>query len=101
MNTYQETQSVGRTNSILNTANSLGYAVVLFALLADIMVRSIIYHEGAWDLFAIIFLSGGVSIAYAIYHRCWRNVITRKTIVVAAVSGIIAAIVGSLVAVYL
>ena len=100
MNSHQETQLTHRATNILDTGNSLGFAVVLFALLADIIGRSVIYHEAAWDLFAIIFLGGGVSIAYAVHLRGWRNVMTRKSMAVAAISGIIAAIVASAVAIW-
>ncbi len=85
MNSHHEMSLTDRTTSNLNTANSWGFAVVLFALLADIIGRSILYGEAVWDLFAIIFLGGGVSIAYAVHLRGWRNVMTRKSMAVAAI----------------
>jgi hypothetical protein len=76
--------------------NTWALNFILFALLVDIMVRSLVLHEAAWDLFALIGLSGIVSVAYAARHNVL--VLNRKTIVVLALTAIIAAVVAAILA---
>jgi hypothetical protein len=76
--------------------NTWALNFILFALLIDIMYRSLVRHEAAWDLFALIGLSGIVSVAYAARHNVL--VLNRKAIVVLAMTTVIAAVVGAILA---
>jgi hypothetical protein len=46
-----------RTAFIENISYSYGYKFITFALLLDILYRSLRYKQTSWDLFAIIILS--------------------------------------------
>jgi hypothetical protein len=95
MSTGIRTITEERSMTVLR-ANTWGLNFVLFALLADIEFRSIVYHEAAWDLFTLLGLSGVVIIAYAAWHNV--SVLSRKSLFVMAVVAFVAAIVGAMIA---
>ena len=58
-----------RTVAVENAGYKVAYTFVIFALLADICYRSAFRHEGAWDLFAIIMVTGFMSVWYQVRHK--------------------------------
>ncbi|MFO0949785.1 MAG: hypothetical protein U0835_01265 [Isosphaeraceae bacterium] len=78
-----------RTVLVEDRGCRLGFNFVLYALLFDVMYRSLARNEGAWDLLAIVVLGGVVSTLYQ-----WRNrVLTASAIRPLALTMIIAAVV--------
>jgi hypothetical protein len=76
-------------------ANTWGLNFLLFALLADIMYRSLI-GQTAWDLFGLIILTGLINFAYTAKHHA--SVINRKSMLAILVSGVVAAVIAAVVA---
>jgi hypothetical protein len=95
MSTSTDTNTDDRLATIL-WGNTWALNFILFALFLDIMYRSLVLHEAAWDLFALIGLSGIVSVAYAARHNVL--VLNRKSILVLALSAVIATVVGAILA---
>lgn len=78
-----------RTAFIENASFSYGYKFLAFALLFDIMYRSLKFNESPWDLFAVIIISGFVVTAYQykqkILGKSWSKAVA-LTIVIAGIS---------------
>jgi hypothetical protein len=53
-----------RTTFIENISHKYGYNFIAFALLIDVMYRSIMLNEAPWDLLGIIITSGFVMAIY-------------------------------------
>ena len=81
-----------RTIFIENVSYSYGYKFLAYALLLDIMYRTVRFNEAQWDLFAIIILSGLVMTVYQwqqkILGRSWAKT-SAFTFAIAAVAAIL------------
>jgi hypothetical protein len=98
MNTNQSVQQDERTAAVLYAGTTWGYNFITFALLIDIMYRNVVFHEAPWDLFALIGLSGAISIVYAARHKALGQVFGWKSAIVFAVVAIVAAVVAAILA---
>jgi hypothetical protein len=95
MNTSPAAKSEESTVVALR-ASAWGHNFIVFALLIDIMYRSLVFHETAWDLFVLLGLSGVVSLVYASRHKVpmfgWNTAVLMAlgALIAAAVSAVIA-----------
>jgi len=53
-----------RTVAVENAGHRWGLILVSYGLLVDVIYRSIVRHEAAWDLLALIIVGGAVSAVY-------------------------------------
>ena len=90
MNTQTPATADERT-AVAYKANTWSLNVVLYALLLDIIYRSVFLHETAWDLFLLLSLSGVISGAYMARHKVFAQVFGWKLAFVAIVSALIVA----------
>jgi hypothetical protein len=67
-----------------------------FALLFDIMYRAMVWHEAAWDLYALLIASGILNLVYAIRHKV--SPLSRKSVFAMALLAFTAAAVAAIVA---
>ncbi len=58
MSSQQVVERDERTEVVENASYVLGYKVMAYALLVDVMWRSFQFREAAWDLMALVILSG-------------------------------------------
>ncbi len=81
MNTHQGVKADERTAAVAYKANTWGYNFITFALLIDIAYRGVFLDEAAWDLFALLFVSGAISTVYMARHlnRCAQYLISCKS----------------------
>jgi hypothetical protein len=93
MNTQQSLTSDDRS-LIMMRGNMWAYNFLAFALLFDIMYRAMILGEAAWDLFALLFASGAISIVYAARHKA----LNRNNVMGMSLLALLAAIVAAVVA---
>jgi hypothetical protein len=98
MNTQQSVKADERTVSLLYKANTRLLNFILFGLLIDIMYRNLVFHEQCWDLFALIIVSGAVSMLYLAHHKALGQLLDWKVVIVLAVSALVAAIAAAIVA---
>ena len=81
-----------RAVSVENASYSLAYKVMSFALLVDVMFRSFVFKQGAWDLLGIVILGGLAATLYQTrYKIATRSSI--KAILLAVVSALLIALV--------
>jgi hypothetical protein len=84
-----------RTVTVL-WANTWASTFLVFGLLIGITYRSIVFHEGCWDLFALLGISGIIAIVYAARHKV--RVLNRKGVIVMAVGALVAAVISAILA---
>ena len=81
-----------RPVDIENASYRWGYLLLSYALLVDVMVRSIVYHEAAWDLMAAVIVSGTVCTAYQARQKNLAHGWVTKALLAACIAGVLAAI---------
>ena len=96
MSTDQGVKRDERTAAVAYVANTWGFSFITFALLIDIIYRAAFLDEAAWDLFALLGVSGAITTVYMVRHKVLGQVLPWKMaiigFVVALVIGVVAAI---------
>jgi hypothetical protein len=64
MSTPQVVERDERTAAVENASYRWAYAVLTYALLLDVMYRSLFRHEAAWDLMALVIVGGAICTVY-------------------------------------
>lgn len=80
-----------RTDAIENAGYRLAYILMSFGLLVDVMYRGRVHHEAAWDLFALVVLSGAVGKAYQGSQNALPQSLVVKGLLLAAVAACVGA----------
>jgi hypothetical protein len=62
-----------RAIAVENASYRWALNVLSFGLLIDVMYRSWVWREAAWDLIALVVLSGAVSFVYQLHHRIFHR----------------------------
>lgn len=83
-----------RAEAVEKSSYALGYKVVSFAILIDVIYRSIVLKTAAWDLLGIVILGGLVATLYQTRYR-----IATRSWVKAILLSILAAVVVAMVVV--
>ncbi len=78
-----------RTVAVENSSYRWAYLLLSFGLLAIVAYRGFIWRESSWDLLALVVLSGFVTTVYQGVHR----VLSRRWILVAITTGLVAAVI--------
>lgn len=99
MNAPIEVKADERTLEVAHQANTWGLNVIAFGLLLDILYRSAFRSEAPWDLFALLFVSGAVSLMYLARHKALAQVFSWKLVVLLAVISVISAVAAVIIAV--
>jgi hypothetical protein len=92
----QQFMNADQRSLIMMQGNTWSYNFLMFALLFDIMYRAMIWHEAAWDLYALLIASGAISLLYAIRHKAF--VLNRHSVMVMALLALLAAAIAAVVA---
>jgi hypothetical protein len=58
-----------RYYTIENASYRIAYIILSFGLLLLIIVRSIVFHESNWDLFALVIISSFAATIYQYSHK--------------------------------
>lgn len=96
MNPHQSVKADERTVAVARAANTWALNFISLALLIDIMYRAAVRKEAAWDLFALLGVSGAISTVYMARHQVlgqlfgWKKVIL--AVILAAVLGFVVAV---------
>ena len=88
-------ESDERTVAVENASYVLGYKVMAYAILVDVVLRSFAFREAAWDLFAVVILAGLVVTAYqwraSILTNRWVKLVALAFAIALAIAIVIAA----------
>ncbi|MFA4886473.1 MAG: hypothetical protein WC601_12010 [Desulfotomaculaceae bacterium] len=85
-----------RTVAVENAGNSLGYKVLLYAVLLDGMYRSLIMREAVWDLLGIVIFSSLVGTVYQSRYKALPPTWARTALICIAISAVVAIVLASL-----
>jgi hypothetical protein len=97
MSTAQDVRVDERTVAVVNASSRWAVNFLSFALLIDIMYRALVRKEAAWDLFALLWVSGAISMGYLARHQVLGQVFGSKTAIIgAAVAVVVAAVVAAI-----
>ena len=77
MSTQQVVERDERTLAVENSGYRWAYGLLTFALLIDVMYRSVARQEGAWDLMALV-IGGGV---FCSIHQARQKVLARGWVI--------------------
>jgi len=89
-NSKKEVQRDERTTIVENASFSLAYKFVGFALLIDVAYRAYTKGDGAWDLLAILIISGFLTTAYQIRNKIVNKGWASTFVLAIMVAGLIA-----------
>jgi hypothetical protein len=79
-----------RTVFVENAGNSFGYKFISYALLLDVIYRSIRFNEAAWDLLAIVVVSGVLITIYQYKQKTLVKNWVKITLIASAITAVIA-----------
>ncbi len=85
MNTHQRVECDERTVAVGNVARQWAHVFLLIGLLIDVMYRNVVLHEAAWDLMALMFMGGAVSIIYQARRKALPGRSTIRVVLIACV----------------
>ncbi len=83
-----------RTVAVENESYRWACVFLTYALLVDVVVRGLVRREAAWDLLALVVLSGGL----ATVHQARRRILTRRWVRMAVLAACIAGAIAVLLA---
>jgi hypothetical protein len=81
-----------RTVAVENASYRWAYLLLTYALLVDVMYRSLVRHEAAWDLMALVIVGGAVCTAYQARQKILGHGWVMKAALAACVAGVLAAV---------
>jgi len=89
MSLTPEVEHDERTIAAANLGGTWAFNFVAFALLIDVVYRSVFRHEPAWDLMAFIVGGGAVSAIYQVRQKTWRRSWEGAVLLVIIIAGFI------------
>jgi hypothetical protein len=92
MSTPQAVERDERTVAVENASYRWAYHLLTYALLVDVMYRSLIRHEATWDLLALVVVGGAVCTVYQARWKILAHGWVMKAVLVACIAGVIAAV---------
>ena len=92
MSTHQSVVRDERTVAVENTSYKWALIFLLFALLFDVMYRAMFRHEAAWDLIALVAVTGNGCAIYKVRQKIWTRRWVRDAVLVACLGAVISVI---------
>jgi len=81
-----------RTVVVGDASYRFAYIFITFALLLDVMYRSLVRQEASWELLAIVIVGGAISTLYQWRHKILTGHSFKLAVVTFGVAGIVAAL---------
>ena len=82
-----------RTKSVGDASSRLGFNILCFGLLIDIIVRSAVFHEAPWDLFGLVIIGSWAAMIYQGLHKTFPPHFWRSVLVLGLISGLVSIII--------
>lgn len=92
MSTPQAVERDERTVAVENASYRWAYMLLTYALLVDVMYRSLARHEAAWDLMALVIVGGAVCTVYQARQKILGHGWVMKAVLGAVIAAVIAVI---------
>jgi len=92
MSTPEIVERDERTVAVENASYRWAYLLLTYTLLVDVMYRSLVHHEAAWDLMALVIVGGVVCTLYQARLKILAHGWVMKVVLVACIAGVIAAV---------
>ena len=81
-----------RTRAVEDASYRVGFNIICFGLLIDLVVRSVLYpNESVWDLMALVVISGFASTIYHARHKTLPPNFLRSMLVLGVVVALLSA----------
>ena len=93
MSTPQFVERDERTVAVENASYRWAYLLLTYALLVDVMFRSLTRHEATWDLMALVVLGGVVCTVYQTRQKILARGWVMKAVLGACIAAVIAAVI--------
>jgi hypothetical protein len=93
MNIPEAVERDERTVAVENASYRWAYGVLSYALLVDVMYRSLVRHEAAWDLMALVIVGGAICSVYQARQKTLGHRWVMKAVLVACMAGVVAAVI--------
>lgn len=88
-----------RTMAVENQSIIWAYCFITYALLLDVMYRSLVLNEAAWDLLGMVIVGGFISTSYQYFQKTiTKGWLSRTTIVMLLGMGVAAFVVAFILA---
>jgi hypothetical protein len=84
-----------RTVVVEDASYRFAYLFITFALLLDVMYRSLVRREASWELLAIVLLGGAISTLYQWRHKILTRHSAKLALFTSGVAGIVAALIAA------
>ena len=81
-----------RVVMVENASYRWAYLVISFGLLVEVVYRSYFRNESSWDLFALVFLGGGVATSYQRANKVFNAHSVRFAVIAMVVAAMVVAV---------
>jgi hypothetical protein len=98
MTSPESVQRDERTVAVANASYKWAGVFVMFALLIDVMCRAWLFDEAAWDLMALVVVTGAIPTMYQARHKVLGRRFGRKAVLLALLGGAIGFVVATILA---
>ena len=92
MNTTSPAARDERTVAVENASYRWSYVFFTYALLTDVIYRSLFRHEAAWDLLALVIMGGAVCTAYQARQKALAHIWKKRGLLIAGIGAVIGAL---------
>ena len=82
-----------RTTVVEDASYRLAYLFITFALLLDVMYRSLVRQEASWELLAIVIIGGAISTFYQWRQKILTGHSFKVAVVTFGAAGIVAVLI--------
>jgi hypothetical protein len=82
-----------RTRTIEDASYRVGFNIICFGLLLDVIFRSVLYpNESVWDLMGLVVVSGFAATIYQARHKTLPPHFLRSMLLLGAVTAVLSAV---------
>jgi len=92
MSSLQAVERDERTVAVENASYRWAYLAVTYALLVDVMWRSLVHKEATWDLLGLVIAGGAVCTLYQASQKTLAHGWVMKVVLAACIAGVLAAV---------
>jgi hypothetical protein len=81
-----------RTQTVENASYKLGFNILCFGVMIDIIFRSLFYKEAPWDLFALVIVGSWAATIYQGVHKTLPPHFFRSMLLLMVATAVVSAV---------